>query len=79
MEDTEVEINFIKFDNTMNDLKRGDYFITKEDPTRLYLFLTIKCIVDIETGDAFDTKDFEDCGEHEEIRILEKVKITVEK
>ena len=79
MEGTKVEINFMKFDNTMNDLDRGDYFITKDDPTRLYLFLNIKCVVDVETGEDFDVGDFEDCGEFQEIQILEKVKITVEK
>ena len=42
MEGTKVEINFMKFDNTTNDLNRGDYFITKYDPTRLYLFLNKK-------------------------------------
>lgn len=76
MKNTQVEINFMKFDNTMNDLDRGNYFITKDDPTRLYLFLNEKYIVDIETSEDFSISDFYD---FQEIQILEKVKIIVEK
>lgn len=76
MEGTKIEINFMKFNNTTNDLDRGDYFITKYDPTRLYLFLNKKCVVDVETSEDFNISDFD---EFQEIQILEKVKITVEK
>lgn len=76
MKTTKTEINFMKFDNTMNDLNKGDYFITKYDPTRLYFFLNEKYIVDVETSEDFSILDFD---EFQEIQILEKVKITVEK
>lgn len=75
MEDTKVIIDFTNFKNTIKDLKQGNYFLEKDDPDNLYLYINKKYIINVKTGDDFDLEDFDN---EEEIKILKKVKIIVE-
>ena len=75
MEDTQVTIDFINFKNTIKDLKQGNYFLEKDNPNNLYLYINKKYIINVKTGEDFDLGDFD---EQEEIKILKKVKITIE-
>lgn len=75
MEDTKVTIDFTNFKNTIKDLKQGNYFLEKDDPDNLYLYINKKYIINVKTGDDFDLEDFDN---EEEIKILKKVKIIIE-
>ena len=75
MENTQVTIDFINFKNTIKDLKQGNYFFEKDDSDNLYLYINKKYIINVKTGEDFDLEDFDN---EEEIKILKKVKITVE-
>lgn len=75
MENTQVTIDFTNFKNTTKDLNKGNYFIEENDLDSLYLFINKKYIIDVETGEDFDIDDFDNV---EKIKILKKVKITVE-
>lgn len=75
MESTQVIIDCTNFKNTIKDLNKGNYFIAKDDPNNLYLFINRKYIINVGTGEDFGSRDFDS---DEEIKILKKVKITVE-
>lgn len=75
MEDTKVTIDFTNFKNTIKDLKQGSYFLEKDNPDYLYLYINKKYIINVKTGEDFDLEDFDN---EEEIKILKKVKIIIE-
>lgn len=75
MENTQVIIDFTNFKNTIKDLNKGNYFLEKDNPNNLYLYINKKYIINAKTGEDFDLGDFD---EQEEIKILKKVKIIVE-
>lgn len=50
MEDTKVTIDFTNFKNTIKDLKQGNYFLEKDDPDNLYLYINKKYIINVKNG-----------------------------
>lgn len=75
MENTQVIIDFTNFKNTIKDLNKGNYFLEKDNPNNLYLYINKKYIINVKTGDDFDLEDFDN---EEKIKILKKVKIIIE-
>ena len=77
MKNTQITIDCNNLHEPLKNLQSGNFFIAKNEYGEISLFLYIDndCIINVETGEDFDTDDFDEC---EEIKILKKVKITVE-
>ena len=76
-EKTKVAINYDTGYDTVEDLQTGDYFIYTDgnaEPT-LHLYINEKCIIDVEEGALIEPTYFND---YDEIKIIEKVNITIE-
>lgn len=76
MENTKVTVDYNCKYNTFKTLQCGDYF-TATDSYGVHLFLYIddNCIISVEDGDKVDKDYF---APDDEIRIVRKLKITIE-
>ena len=77
-EKQKVIVNYDTSHDTVGDLQDGDYFVQTDeyDEQILYLYVNENCIIDIEKGIEIEPTYFED---DDEIEIVKKVNITVEK
>lgn len=77
-EKTKTIVNYDTSHDTVGDLQDGDYFVQTDEYNNpcLFLYVNENCIIELETGIAIEPTYFED---DDEIEIVKKVNITVEK